>query len=59
MTHDLMLLIAQTACVFFLTAWLSTGVYENVFTPISTAPSLLRCSTWPVCEKNTRKLTSV
>lgn len=29
--YEFALLLAQTAAVFFITAWLSTGVYENLF----------------------------
>ena len=31
MTFEIMILIAQAASVFFLAAWLTTGVFENVF----------------------------
>jgi predicted small integral membrane protein len=31
--YEFALLMAQTASVFFITAWLSTGVYENLFKP--------------------------
>lgn len=31
MTFEIMLLISQTAAVFFLACWLSTGVFENMF----------------------------
>lgn len=31
--YEFALLLAQTAAVFFITAWLSTGVYENLFKP--------------------------
>lgn len=31
--YEFALLLAQTASVFFITAWLSTGVYENLFKP--------------------------
>lgn len=33
MSPDVMLLVAQTASVFFLAAWLTTGVFENIFHP--------------------------
>lgn len=33
MSFDVILLIAQTFSVFFLAAWLSTGVFENVVYP--------------------------
>lgn len=33
MSLELMLLVAQTASVFFLAAWLTTGVFENIFYP--------------------------
>lgn len=31
--YEFALLLAQTAAVVFITAWLSTGVYENLFKP--------------------------
>lgn len=31
--YEFALLLAQTASVFFVTAWLSTGVFENLFMP--------------------------
>jgi len=33
MTLELITLLTQTVAVFFLTAWLTTGVYENLFFP--------------------------
>ena len=33
MSFEIMLLITQTATVFFLACWLSTGVFENLFYP--------------------------
>ena len=38
MTLDLMILIAQAAMVFFLAAWLTTGVFENLFLPEINSP---------------------
>lgn len=31
--HEFALLLAQSAAVFFITAWLTIGVYENIFKP--------------------------